>query len=357
MKHLIQLLTIILAAAYTFTACSSSDDDPAPAMQVVSSNLIFSSKAANGTIEVKNAPALAATTNKDWCRAAVSGNTVTVTVDKNDSFESRNAVVSLTSGSQKTDVSLTQMGAIWSIRGTDEYITGDEDTLIVIPATLDFEYTVDMPDWIEGEAVNDGYQVHLLDNNTGAGREGIVTFTSRVGKKAIKFRQFGTKSVLGTYTARFTGQNGVMVTRDIELVNTDLKDEIIIRGLSQTYDIPAYMEAGALKIAGSSLVHNGGNKNYVFAVLHCTNNTNFEQQGYSYEGALALTSENNMLIPSFTFTKQNITFEDWLGEEQTVIVDGFSLISYTQPTVSYYFQDKVLDLFTNITLAKAGIAK
>ena len=347
------ILSLFISMTMTLSSCSSSSDDPTFA--VVRSNLIFGSKAEVGEIEVSSTLPYTATVDKAWCKATVAGNIVRVEVEKNNDFESRTATVTLQSAEQRLLLPVAQMGSIWAIRGGDTYLTSDEDTTLIIPATLDFDYTVQMPEWMEGEEVEDGYQLHLLDNNTGAGREGEVTFTSTVGSKTITFRQFGQKSVCGNYVATFRDTKGQQQTRDVELQPTDTKNQFLLHGLSTRYDIPFIMDGqGALKVPGSEFVTYSKSLGYLYTVLHCVDNTDFTQQGYYYGADLELTKVGESLIPSFAFVNTVINYKDMFEQDLTATVDGFSLVTYTQPNVSYFFEDKRIEQFTALSLNKAN---
>lgn len=346
------ILSVLISATAAFTSCSSSDDDD-HVFAVVRSNLIFGSKAEVGQIEVNSTLPYTATTDKAWCKATVTGSIVRVEVEKNNDFESRNATVTLQSGERRLLLPVAQMGSIWAIRGADTYLTSDEDTTLIIPATLDFDYTVQMPEWMEGKEVEGGYQLHLLDNTTGAGREGTVTFNSTVGSKTITFRQFGQKSVCGTYTAAFRDTEGLQQTRDVELVATDTKNRFLLQGLSTQYSVPMVLDGeGNLKVPGSELVTYEKSIGYLYTVLHCVDNTDFTQQGYYYAAALKLTKTDERLIPSFAFVNTVINYKDMFEQDLTATVDGFSLITYTQPNVSFFFEDKRIERFTALSLNK-----
>lgn len=348
------VLLLFLSFLLLLSSCSSSSDDPTFA--VVRSNLIFGSKAEVGEIEVNSTLPYTATANKDWCKVTANGNIVRVEVEKNNEFESRTATITLKSGEQRLLLPVSQMGSIWAIRGAETYLTSDEDTILIIPATLDFDYTVQMPEWMEGKEVEEGYQLHLLDNNTGAGREGEVTFTSVVSSKTITFRQFGQKSVCGTYVATFRDTKGQQQTREVELKPTDTKNQFLLHGLSTRYDIPFIMDGqGALKVPGSELVTYSQSLGYLYTVLHCVDNTDFTQQGYYYGADLELTKVGERLIPSFSFVNTVIDYKDMFEQDLTATVDGFSLVTYTQPNVSYFFEDKRIEQFTALSLNKANV--
>lgn len=353
MKKPLHLLPALLAVLLLFPACRH-DDVVAYDLDVVRASLNFPAKADVGEIEVSSSQPYTAFSDKEWCVASAEGNIVKVSVTRNEGHESRNATITLTSGTRSLKLPVSQIGSIWAIRGDDTYLTSDEDTTLIIPATLDFDYTVDMPEWMEGQEVEGGYQLHLLDNNTGGGREGTVTFTSSVGSKSISFRQFGTKSVCGSYTASYTDDTKTARTCNVTLETTDVKNQVLIKGLSPDFDIPLTLKSdGKLCVDGSQLVTYSRSTGYVFTVLHCTDDTDFTQQGYSYEAPLVLNRSGERLTPSFTFATSVINYKDMFEQDRSVTVDGFSLKTYSNPTVTSFFETGTKGVYTNIRLTKA----
>lgn len=355
---------LMLVLALAFVACGDDEavDDVAGALTVVRSDLIFPSRGATHEIEVSCKDAFTATVNKDWAKLAVDGNIVSVTVEKNTQLEGRNAIVTLQSGDRKISMPLVQSGAVWMVRGESSYSTSDEDTIIVIPATLDFDYTVTKPDWMDGEEVEDGYQLHLHTNDTGGAREGNVTFRSSQGTKVIKFRQFGKRSVGGEYDITYSyiekNSDGTEETktekRRIEIEADNTKAYLYLKGLNPTYPVPVSMGSdGTLRIANGYQL-DGVSKGYVFIVLHQEGPyQNFIFAGdCSYEAPLKLTNTGGVLLPSFTFAKKSVTFIDPTGSEATIIANGFSLKTATMPDIRFTQAGEDLGTYIGVKLAK-----
>ena len=80
MKKLLSFM-ILLAGVISFTSCS--DDDPtytAPAeLSLKSADAFFEAAGGTGSIVVNSAESITATSNAEWLKAAVNGNTVTQT--------------------------------------------------------------------------------------------------------------------------------------------------------------------------------------------------------------------------------------------------------------------------------------
>lgn len=348
------LFVILFALPLLLSSCSSDDDDaPADEFAVVRSSLLFRSKASTGQVEVRSTKPYTVSVNKEWVKATAQGNIVTVEVEKNTSYETRNAIVALQSGDRQLRISLMQQGAVWMINAPDTYTTSDEDTTLIIQASLDFDYEVTMPEWMEGEEVDEGYRLHLLTNDTGGGREGTVTFTSQVGKKSIKFRQFGQRSIGGTYQATYSDGKKNM-TRNITIDADPTKSYLYLKGLCDSYDVPVSMDgSGNLHIANGHLLENATD-GYVYIVLHQTGDyQNLIWAGScEYMAKITLTTQNGILVPSFSFSNSNITFIDPIGMEASATINGFMLKTASMPNILYTSNGKLLDTVVGLKLKK-----
>ncbi len=68
----------------------------------------------------------------------------------------------------------------------------------------DYDYTVDLPAWITGEKVKEGYNLTLAENTTGNARKGNRYVHERKRReKKIVFLQFGINDIAGTYEATY----------------------------------------------------------------------------------------------------------------------------------------------------------
>ena len=354
MKYYKYLLAVLFAAPLFLCACGSDDDDDTDdEFAVVRSSLLFRSKASTGEVEVRSTQPYTVSVNKEWVKATAQGNIVTVEVEKNTDYETRNAIVTLQSGTRRLDLSLMQQGAVWMIGGPDTYTTSDEDTTLVIQASLDFDYDVTMPEWMEGEEVEEGYRLHLFTNDTGGGREGTVTFTSQVGKKTIKFRQFGQRSIGGTYQATYNDGKKSQ-TRNITIDADPNKSYLYLKGLCDSYDVPVSMDgSGNLHIANGQLL-DGVTDGYVYIVLHQTGDyQNLIWAGScEYMAKITLTTQNGILVPSFTFSNNSITFTDPIGMEASATINGFMLKTASMPNILYTSSGKLLDTVVGLKLKK-----
>ena len=131
---------------------------------------------------------------------------------------------------EKVRVPVSQAGGVWYVKGEDVYGFSDEEATVTIPVKSDYNYTVDMPDWMTGEKVRDGYNLTLKENTTGNARKGIVKFVSERGTKEIVFLQFGLNDIAGTYEATYEtyGENDDLVeeTTTFELVQDEEDNKV-----------------------------------------------------------------------------------------------------------------------------------
>lgn len=353
---------VVALAAVLLAACGNDDESSNPAdsksLQVVSSDLVFPARGATHDIVLSTTGAYTASVNKDWCTVTTDGNTVRVQVERNTQLEARNAIVSLQDGTTSLRLSLMQSGAVWMVRGPSSYSASDEDTTVIIPATLDFEYTVTKPDWMDGEEVEGGYQLHLHENNTGGARKGNVTLRSSQGSKTISFQQFGKRSVGGNYDITYSYINAekqtVTLTKRIEIEALNTNSYLYLKGLHETIPIPVAMGSdGTLHVANGQLLE-GVTSGYLYIVLHQDSEyQNFIFAGdCSYDAPLKLTSKGGILMPSFTFAKKSVTFIDPTGMEATIVANGFSLKTATLPDIRYTQAGEELGQYLNIKLVK-----
>ena len=227
----INILWMLIGYLFLVTSCSDDDDSAVASLQVIKSDVSFTAIATTGTIEVQSNSAITAVSNQDWCTVTVNGNVVTVAVPTYTGLVGRNAVVEISNTlDSKVRVPVSQAGGVWYVNGDDLYGLSDEESTITIPVKSDYDYTVDMPAWITGEKVKEGYNFTLTENTTGNARKGTVIFKSQKGTKEITFVQFGVNDIAGTYEATYStfgeGDDWVSETVKIELLQDEENEAV-----------------------------------------------------------------------------------------------------------------------------------
>lgn len=363
MKKL-NILWMLIACLLFATSCSDDDDSAATSLQVIKSDVSFTAIAATGSIEVQSTSAVTAASNQDWCTVAVSGNIITVSVPTYAGLVGRHAVIEISDASgAKARVPVSQAGGVWYVKSDDSYGLSDEKTTITIPVKSDYNYTVDMPDWITGEKVKDGYNLILAENTTGNARKGTVIFTSERGTKEIVFLQFGLNDIAGTYEATYSAydDNDELVedTKTFELVQDAKNKELFYaEGLSAIGGLVIPMnfdsETYQLSVSAGQYLGNIASRGwFLYTVLTSKAGYVHADTALSYSAIVEFDLDDETVMPSFPF-KDEKGFS-FTGETGTIksYIDGLDVYVFASqsPTfggnaLGYY------DMFKNLSIRK-----
>ena len=105
-----KILSILLAvsAVLCIAACSKDKgvEEAVKTLSVVSTDVVFQPAGGQGSIVVDAQNSFTAASDKSWCTVSTSGQNVVVNVSEWEGLESRYAVVTLTSGSEKVNVTV-----------------------------------------------------------------------------------------------------------------------------------------------------------------------------------------------------------------------------------------------------------
>lgn len=367
MKRL-NILWMLVGCMFLTTSCSDDDDSMVEAsLQVIKSDVTFGAVSSTGTIEVQSSSAITATCSEDWCSLTVSGNVVTVTVPTYTGLTGRSAVVEITNASGgKARVPVSQSGGVWYVKGDKVYGLTDEESSITIPVKSDYEYTVETPAWIDGEKVQDGYQLTLAENTTGNARKGTAIFKSERGTKEITFVQFGENDIAGTYEATYYnyGESGEWVknTAEIELVQ-DERDKTmfyanglsVVQGLKlpMQFDIKNYeMDIFCAKYLGAVTI--SGSSAYLYTIM--ASEAGYVHSGLSlYYPALAeLDVDEEKPMPFFPFKdEKGFSFEGETGTINTKI-QAVYVYAFASKSPSFSGDNGLgyIDIFKDLSLKK-----
>ena len=186
---------ILLAGVISFTSCS--DDDPtytAPAeLSLKSADAFFEAAGGTGSIVVNSAESITATSNAEWLKAAVNGNTVTLTVAANDKLEGRSTNVVLKSATAVKEVNVTQRGIIYGL--ADGYVYRVADTAnsqVSVPVAQTAGATVSsLADWLTATFNSQTSMVEIVaaSNDTESERAGLVAIQTGTVKDTIQIIQ------------------------------------------------------------------------------------------------------------------------------------------------------------------------
>ena len=158
-----------------------------------STELTFAGDATSGkTISFTAGDTWSASSNAAWCKLSSTGGaagnvTITVTVDKNETQESRNATITLKTQSTSSNVTVKQ-GIIYIMDfSEDTYIipcTGDTIT-VNLATNVDYEYSIPADcSWIKSVTKTKAVENHTLyflveANDTYDSRTGMINFINK----------------------------------------------------------------------------------------------------------------------------------------------------------------------------------
>lgn len=332
MKKILSIM-VLLAGIVSLVACS--DDDPtytAPAqLSLKSADAFYEAAGGTGSIVVNSTESITATSNAEWLTAAVSGNTVTLTVAANNALEGRSTIVVLKSATAVAEVSVSQRGIIYGIDEEAQYSMADTlKSTVKIPVAHTAAVNVkSLADWLSAS----------FNSETGL-IEVVATASNDVEEERVGYVALQTGAVNDTLT----------IVQDALLFKVDTAPlAIAAEGGSQKIAVehsrPVTVETDAEWITAEF--------NESGTVLNVTVAAN---EGEERQGTIALTSvgitktitvaqkapeaedpqggEENPLLGTFTFywmgnntyNLGNFTIEEYTGEdaeEGDVVLKGF----------------------------------
>jgi len=251
MNKLHKILLVFLVIF--ITGCSSDDDNNLQNLKVLQSDTEYASLGGNGKIEVSAIDAITVKSSEAWCKPAVSGNTITITVDQNADINGRHATILIESGNEKTSVTITQLGTTFVIDNpvVQLPITGGEvDITYKSETTLTIK--IDPNDTWLSYTLKDGV-ITFTATKTKNTRTGTVEITSGKLTKIVKIEQniiqFEYEDYIGSYLFKYTND---FLDEDEMIITLTEKE----KGVSYTIDGPNfnypfqinYLKDGSLEV-------------------------------------------------------------------------------------------------------------
>ena len=186
MKKIFSILLTLTAALGVFSCQTEKDADgsrylPGPALEIVSKDVVFAPQGGTGSIVVNTRETLSASADRSWAVLSVSGSRVTITVDRNESLESRYSTIKLSAGGATAEITAQQFGI------NSAYAWDDTYTFPLGGGELDLPYGdngtvwVDVSDanWITAVVDEENHLIHftVAKNIYNTERVGHVTVT------------------------------------------------------------------------------------------------------------------------------------------------------------------------------------
>ena len=186
MKKIASIILTLTAALGVFSCQTEKDADGSqylagPSLEIISKDVIFAPQGGSGSIVVNTRETLTASADRSWAVLTVAGNRVTVTVDRNESLESRYSTIKLSAGGATAEIQAQQFGInsahAWDDTYTFPYGGGELD----LPYGENGTVWVDVSEvnWITASVDDENLLIHftVAKNIYNVERVGHVTVT------------------------------------------------------------------------------------------------------------------------------------------------------------------------------------
>ena len=206
MKRVLYMFTLAVCGCLFLASCSS-DEYEDKVSSVVSTAADTQIPAIGGTKTITvTGQGITAAAEDSWLNVSVSGNTITVSAEANNSRESRHTiVVAKASNGDKAIINVSQMGTIFFVEDA-KFDLDDEKRAVttnVMTSSPSQTVTVSSEDsWLTGtyNSQTGTLTVNVDANNTGVSRTGSLTVSSGDYNSVITITQTDfKKDVLGEY--------------------------------------------------------------------------------------------------------------------------------------------------------------
>jgi len=208
-----KFLYLLLLLPLLLTGCSSYSyeevDNRLTGIDL--SQLVFTAHAGSKTITVPNSnDPITASSNFPWCTATVSGSSVTVSVAVNDEFPNRTAMLTITCGTKKAVVPVTQYGNRFAMSVLNLAAGYVAATYKVGVQSMAPYTAVSNTPWITIDIAADTILVHVPENPfPSPARTGTISVSSGIITQTLTVTQakgllvYDYDVFIGTYTMHY----------------------------------------------------------------------------------------------------------------------------------------------------------
>lgn len=223
MKKLFDIYLLL----FCLVLCGScnNDDEPQAALEILESKINFQALGGEGYVHFTAPTQVKVEVNVDWCTITeVSAGKVTFDVTPNHDYIGRNAVLTLSCGSNTEMFHINQAGAVFAYN-QDEWLlrTGNEATSIPVTLYGSFDCEVVIPaeaqSWLsfrQTPGEHTGYFV-VTKNTTGEMRGTTVQVVSADRETGFQVIQYDMDDLLGLWNGQFTSSDGTYGLQDVQI--------------------------------------------------------------------------------------------------------------------------------------------
>ncbi len=242
-------LLFILIIVQTLVGCEEKITDAfayTGVLEISESELSFNSGKYSKTLEIKGVIDWDVDTSsiEPWCDVLVIRNFngrehLTLSVEANKSADNRKTQIKVFSGAQEKVVEITQLGSYPQIKFSPDSLVIGVDTNrleINLVSNVDYEMSTN-GDWYQVKDVDHEGDRRLLigvsTNNTGAERNGVITFKNKNGLEewAFEFKQLTTKVPYFP-----NGENELVPNQKVNPVSATASSESEGKEIEKSYD-------------------------------------------------------------------------------------------------------------------------
>lgn len=168
MKKIFSILLTLIAALGVFSCQTEKDADGSqylagPALEIISKEVVFAPQGGSGSIVINTRETISASADRSWAVVTVAGNRVTVTVDRNESLESRYATIKLAAGGATAEVTAQQFGINSAHAWDDTYTFPFGGGELDLPYGENGTVWVDVSEtnWITAQVDEENHLIHF----------------------------------------------------------------------------------------------------------------------------------------------------------------------------------------------------
>ncbi len=311
------IMLSLLSGALVLASCSKDEltgyVPGGETIEVVKNDLLFDAKEGTAIVEVKASGTISASVSSDWCTATVSGNVVSVSVQANEGFEGRTAVLTIRAEQGSRELPVQQRGMVLGrFSEPSHYVPMDGGA---------FSYTIrhDLPmsltasaSWIHTNVDGELFTINVDQNTTGHLRRGFVVSECAGYRDTLNIAQFDLMNdIIGSYymMGYYGGVGGQAIAIRFDVVERN--DSLFMHwtndpNWTDTY-LPVSLDRGTATLffpSAMRLYNSGGNSDVAF--FYDTNGTVCTS---SASGANAFLEYN----PTTGFNSARLTAGNWPG--------------------------------------------
>ncbi|MBR1932486.1 MAG: BACON domain-containing protein [Prevotella sp.] len=201
-KNILSALLLLLCPLLVSTSCSDDEQDEsqAPAITIVSSDLLFDPQGRTGSVQVQTATPVTAEVSASWATATVEGSVVSVTVSDNTDFEGRTALLTLRAGDAQRVLPIQQRGiALGTLSQTSYHASNRGETkAFYIRHDLPLQVSTD-EDWLQARVEGDSIIIQVAPNDDWFVRRGVLSYDCGGYTGELVVTQYEMSNILGEY--------------------------------------------------------------------------------------------------------------------------------------------------------------